>query len=458
MVNRIVPIAVVLMSVFIFAKSSYCAYPYNSKCPSGDKPYKLGSDASIPGGPIAGGYWHEEGDKTYPYQSLDYWVDRFGFVQCNCTSYVACRLNEVAPIGFNNNYKKSTWGNVGRWDTAADQAHIPRSDQPFPGDVAYWDTESTSATSNGHVAFVEKVDYDENGKVIKTYISEYNGKKVYDYSERSFTPSDTGWLDKPAGYIHFLSHEYSQLICAPHSNGKELCWSIGYGDINCQSGVAHFYNDKAEGAALSAGQNDCFGISGVNKIVVGGRGGGVPSVISGPGTQMPATEISLPGLPDFTEISLKLMDSDGSERYSYYLFDDKIEMHYWSTNIGEADWAGTAESINVRFYLSKGYKARTSADDRVRIGTENIKKGNLNVGDIKHEWMTFDLNEYFSNGYLQDDHIYNIAVCIDRPNDTDKDEGEVAEMHESNNCTSGAVFIFKESPLPGRASGPGRHI
>jgi surface antigen len=457
-VNCIIPIAVVLMSVFIFVKSSYCAYPYASKCPSGDKPYKLGPDTSIPGGPIAGGYWHEEGDKLYHYQSLDFWVDQLGFAQCNCTSYVAYRLNEVAPIGFNNNYKESTWGNVGKWDTAADQAHIPRSAQPFPGDVAYWDTESASAASNGHVAFVEKVDYDENGKVIKTYISEYNGRKAYDYTARSFTPSDMGWLDKPTGYIHFLSHEYSQLICASHRNGKELCWSVGYGDMNCQSGVAHFYNDKTEGACLSAGQNDCFGISGANKIVVGGRSGGVPSVISGPGTQLPATEISLPGLPDFTETSLKLMDSDGGERYSYYLFDKKIEMHHWSTNIGEADWAGTAESIKVRFYLSKGYNAGASANNRVRIGTKNIKMGSLNVGDTKHDWMTLDLHEYFSNGYLQDDHVYNIVVCIDRLNDTNNGAGEVAEMHESNNCTSEAVFIFKESALPGKAPRADRSI
>ena len=155
-----------------------------------------------------------------------------------------------------------------------------------------------------------------------------------------------------------------------------------------------------------------------------------------------------PGLPDFTEYDLKLMDKHGQEKYTYYLFDDEIEMHHWSTNIGEADWAGTADDINVRFYLSKGYKARNSADDWVRIGTENIKKGNLNVGAIKHEWTTLDLNKYFDNGYLQDDRVYNIVVCVDRLHDTNNGGGEVPEMHESNNCTSEAVFIFKESTIP----------
>lgn len=169
---------------------------------------------------------------------------------------------------------------------------------------------------------------------------------------------------------------------------------------------------------------------------------------TGQGYQSPATEASPPpGLPDFTESDLKLMDKHGQEKYTYYLFDDEIEMHYWSTNIGEANWDGIAADIDVRFYLSKGYKARNSADDWVRIGTENIKQGNLNVGDIKHEWTTLDLHQYFSNGYLEDDHVYNIVVCVDRENDTDNGDGEVPEMHESNNCSSEAVFNFKESTI-----------
>ena len=169
---------------------------------------------------------------------------------------------------------------------------------------------------------------------------------------------------------------------------------------------------------------------------------------TGQGYESPAIETPIPLLPDFTEYQLKLLDTDGMERYTYYLYDDKMEMHYWSTNIGEADWAGDAEAINVRFYLSKGYKARNSEDDWVRVGTEQIKKGNLNVGAIKHEWHTLDLTQYFSNGYIQPDHAYNIVVCVDREYDTDNGDGEVPEMHESNNCTSEAVFYVKESSIP----------
>jgi len=170
---------------------------------------------------------------------------------------------------------------------------------------------------------------------------------------------------------------------------------------------------------------------------------------TGQGYESPGIDESPPsGLPDFTEYDLKLMDDDGNERYTYYLYDDDIEMHHWSTNIGDADWAGDADDIYVRFYLSKGYKARNGDDDWVRVGSEEIKKGNLNVGAVKHEWTTLDLHEYYDNGYLVHDGVYNIVVCIDREHDTDNGDGEVPEIHKSNNCTSEAVFIFQESPIP----------
>ena len=153
---------------------------------------------------------------------------------------------------------------------------------------------------------------------------------------------------------------------------------------------------------------------------------------TGQGYESPATGTPTPALPDFTEYNLKLQDTKGNERYTYYLYDDKMEMHYWSTNIGEADWAGDAELIYVRFYLSKGYKARNSPSDWVRVGTEQIKKGNLNVGAIKHEWHTLDLTEYYDNGYMEPDHVYNIVVCVDRAHDTDNGDGDVPEMHESS--------------------------
>ena len=153
--------------------------------------------------------------------------------------------------------------------------------------------------------------------------------------------------------------------------------------------------------------------------LISGNGTSI-SDATGQGYQSTAIDDSPPpGLPDFTEYDLKLTDDDDNERYTYYLYDDEIEMHHWSTNIGEADWAGEADDIYVRFYLSKGYKSRNGDDDWVRVGSEQIQRGNLNVGAIKHEWTTLDLHEYFDNGYLEHDHVYNIVVCIDREHDVD---------------------------------------
>ncbi len=64
-----------------------CANPYlyDSVCPKGP-------DGSTPGGSIYGGYWNAEDE---------YFVDKWGFAQCNCTSYAANRVN-MNGIAFNN--------------------------------------------------------------------------------------------------------------------------------------------------------------------------------------------------------------------------------------------------------------------------------------------------------------------------------------------------------------------
>lgn len=85
-------------------------------------------------------------------------VDKWSFYKCECTSYVAHKLNE-SGIAFNNSYGGAHWGYASNWRTAAQSIDITTTSTPRPGDVAWF---------SGHVAYVESV----SGSDIT--ISEYN--------------------------------------------------------------------------------------------------------------------------------------------------------------------------------------------------------------------------------------------------------------------------------------------
>ena len=141
-------------------------------------------------------------ENTYKYKDVcpnpaggNEYVDDWGFYKCECTSYVAFKLNE-AGIPFRNHYKGVHWGYASNWKSAAEGAGVPTYNSPKPGDVAWW---------SGHVAYVERVDYDSNGNWEKMWISEYNYDPPYghDYGTkhgpfRNFTPQDS---NKPTKYI-----------------------------------------------------------------------------------------------------------------------------------------------------------------------------------------------------------------------------------------------------------------
>jgi hypothetical protein len=101
-------------------------------------------------------------DNTYSFRSScptlgDAPNPAYGFAYCNCTDYVADKINQTFDgmdnsTEFRNDYLIPRWGNAGDWKDRADDAGISTSDDPVPGDVAYW---------SGHVAFVEAVYYDE---------------------------------------------------------------------------------------------------------------------------------------------------------------------------------------------------------------------------------------------------------------------------------------------------------
>ncbi len=134
-----------------------------------------------------------------------FWADQWSFAQCNCTSYVAWKLNEAfADAGFPtprfyNGYLQTegnSWHNANEWEDAAERAGIEVDEYPMQGDVAWW----AAASSNGyygHVAFVEKINRDENS----IEISEYNVEISKGYGVRTLNSEDDDYPDR---FIHVL--------------------------------------------------------------------------------------------------------------------------------------------------------------------------------------------------------------------------------------------------------------
>ncbi|QTA83608.1 Uncharacterized protein dnl_60210 [Desulfonema limicola] len=150
-----------------------------------------------------------------------------------------------------------------------------------------------------------------------------------------------------------------------------------------------------------------------------------------------------PGLPDFVTTEVHLKTTSGEEKYVYDKY-EQIQIHAWFENIGDADWAGSDDEMEVRFYLSSGYK-EDSHSEWIRIGKETIQKDHLKLGDSPdHEEESLKLWEYPE---IKQGNFYNIVACADRIEDKDNGDGAIPEKHKSNNCSSEAVFFVKPQPL-----------
>lgn len=359
------------------------------------------------------------------------YTDDWNFCKNNCTSYAAYILNEVYGISFNNSYRGTNWGDGKHWNDAAGaisgQQHIIVDSNPLPGDIAYWES-MYSGDFHGHVAVVEKVHFDGNGGVTSIDITEYN----YSGNGCAFGSRNVS-SSYPSGFIHILAYEEgvtslfyldSYETSAPGQTKQEWGWILSrvwnnYHCTNCNSN----YNSNYISAIAQS---------------VGGMGGG-------PGYQTVPTESPDPNLPNFVVNSLVLKDNSGVEKYSFKK-SETMQMHSYSKNIGDANWAAfpgqsEADHIHFKFYLSNGYK-EDDHDNWIRVGNEQIQKGNLNVGETKHEWATLNLATA-NNGSPLALGVYNIVGCVDRESDEDNGDGAVPEKHRSDNCSTEAVFTVE---------------
>ena len=286
-------------------------YPYKSVC---------GSSSNCGGKVFPGDY-----EKKFDDPKKNYWVDSLSlFAQCNCTSYVAFRLNEdwqkmgMSEPAFCNSYLGQKWGDAGNWIDAAKKVGIEVDEWPRPGDVAWWGRGKN--LPDGHVAYVERAYSDGTVDV-----PEYNFKNACGYGERFHVKADF--------YLHITTHHmdcYETGLCEGFENGK--------------SGST------------------------------GGMGG--IYVISDPSSSSKKPDL-------FVKEARLARDNDGSKVRDEFYPRENIYAVAWVKNVGK----NADKDSKVGFYLSKGEKPDENKDriGRENIKKENLKKGATKKEYIKFD-------------------------------------------------------------------------
>ena len=191
---------IVLVLSSLCVRADQAGYLYDSVCP-------IGPDGVTPGGTVYGGRWNDT-DK--------YFVDKWGFAQCNGTSYVAYRIN-LNGLSFNNTFRQpegQRWSNGKDWDEAAERAGVPITTMyPAPGDVAQWNLGEIGGDF-GHVAYVEKVNMNSDGTVKSIMVSQYN-IVLNNYSEKELVPGTSGY---PGRFLMFRLRREGTIAWFPPVN------------------------------------------------------------------------------------------------------------------------------------------------------------------------------------------------------------------------------------------------
>ncbi|KAJ2755377.1 hypothetical protein GGI19_001685 [Coemansia pectinata] len=155
-----------------FVKTGSTGY-VASKCNTGESPPTPPPSSDAIPGPIK---------DDYPYPGQCSGIDPWRYFKCQCTSFVAWRINSRLGVKFNNYYKGPNWGNANTWDEAARKTGVPINNTPVPGCIA-----QTNSGSAGHVAWVAKVSGDS------VTVEEYNYKR-HKYSTRTVPKSSFNYI------------------------------------------------------------------------------------------------------------------------------------------------------------------------------------------------------------------------------------------------------------------------
>lgn len=117
--------------------------------------------------------------------------DPYGFYYRECTSFVAWKIDQLAPaLNFHNNMKGGHFGNAGNWAANARGIGFTVDKKPAVNAVAQ---------IGGHVAMVKSVS--TSGKIV---VEEYNWGDPGNYGRRTL------WASEPDYYIHIADSVAAQ--------------------------------------------------------------------------------------------------------------------------------------------------------------------------------------------------------------------------------------------------------
>lgn len=184
--------------------------------------------------------------------------DAWGFAACNCTSYVAYRLNwnnvqhNGVPFGNTAWVGAPKWGNAGLWNNEAKlkNAGVQADNYPAVGSVAYWST---------HVAYTQHLFTNPNdGRLTSIGIMEYNYDSFQYTYRRIGVGRGTGSVGGyPSSFLHFEEKgrdaDNTNVTCVAGlpstsrpggASAGSFCWRHNSnGDANCSNASAYYYFD-----------------------------------------------------------------------------------------------------------------------------------------------------------------------------------------------------------------------
>ena len=149
---------------------------------------------------------------TAPKDSVD--PDPWNFLNRECTSFVAWRINDNNGVRFTNtmtgpNGKAATFGNAVNWVKAATSIGYTYNTTPTARSIAWWGDDYHGAGATGHVAYVDSVTMN-GSQVAGITIEQYNWGIPIDQGNYSTLYVPVGSGSYPEGFIHGL--EGGQLL------------------------------------------------------------------------------------------------------------------------------------------------------------------------------------------------------------------------------------------------------
>ncbi len=319
------------------------------------------------------------------------------FFKCQCTSYVAHKLNErwgnTSPRFTNQYYGFSAWSDAWKWLGRARDAEIgvtggrdnftwdvPSYNAIFPGDVALWE-KGSGGYSAGHVAYVEAAGADASGKgVAWVTISEYNITS-FEFSRRTLEKSKH---PNPRFPDYFLHIDKDRIYCLANP-------TIG----SCPS--------------LIAGQQIANGSG--NKV--GGIGGGSDSfnlkvnnfwVVDAAGTQLTSGVTTVtPGQVITAKVQVKALNGNTSSHMRPGK--DRIEVDIYVRQ-DAGDWtflkreyiqaanlpSGATHTESVAYTIPQGvsevsFKAKIDAEDEAYEANEGDNWTGIQTFQMDFSWL-----------------------------------------------------------------------